>query len=129
MKKYFLLILLWMLFTGHVTRSQTQYITQVQNQIANDLVYSDSVIAAQDILIATQRKIIDRGIAIVGNKDIMLNERSKQISILLQNQVKDTEEINILRKEVRKKSRYNFWWKCAAIGFGVAFGAKSVGLF
>lgn len=101
----------------------------IQHQIANDLVYSDSVIAAQDSLIATQRAIIDKGIVVVGNKDQMLSDRSEQISILLQHQVKDAETIHILRKEVRKKSRGNFWWKVGAIGFGVAFAGKSIGVF
>lgn len=129
MLKYFLPTLLWMLFTGHVTLSQTPYIFSIQHQIANDLVYSDSVIASQDSVIYTQREIIDRGIAVLGLKDQMLNERSEQISILLQHQVKDAETIHILRKEVRKKSRGAFWWKVGTIGFGLAFGAKSIGVF
>lgn len=129
MKKYFLPTLLWILFTGHVTRSQTPYITLVQDQIASDLIYSDSVIAAQDSIISIQRSIIDRGIVVVGNKDQMLSDQSEQISILLQHQVKDAEQIHILRKEVRKKSRGAFWWKVGAIGFGVAFAGKSTGIF
>lgn len=129
MLKYFLPTLLWMLFTGHVTRSQTPYIFSIQHQIANDLVYSDSVIAAQDSVIVTQRAIIDKGIIVVSNKDQMINDRSEQISLLLKHQVKDADTIHILRKEVRKKSRGNFWWKVGAIGFGVAFGAKSIGVF
>lgn len=129
MLKYFLPTLLWMLFTGHVTRSQTPYITLIQHQIANDLVYSDSVISAQDSIIVKQRAIIDKGIIVVSNKDQMINDRSEQISLLLKHQVKDAETIHILRKEVRKKSRGNFWWKVGAIGFGVAFGAKSIGVF
>lgn len=128
MLKYFLPTLLWMLFTGHVTRSQTPYITLIQHQIANDLIYSDSVIAAQDSVIVTQREIIDRGIVVVGNKDQMLSDRSEQISILLQHQVKDAETIHILRKEVRKKSRGAFWWKVGAIGLAGAFAGKSIGL-
>lgn len=126
MLKYFLPTLLWMLFTGHVTRSQTPYIFSIQHQIANDLVYSDSVITAQDSIIYNQREIIDRGIAVVGLKDQMLNERSEQVSILLKHQVKDAEQIHILRKEVRKKSRGNFWWKVGAIGLAGAFGAIGV---
>lgn len=129
MKKYFLPTLLWILFTGHVTRAQTQYITLIQHQIANDLVYSDSVITAQDSVIVTQREIIDRGIVVVGNKDQMLSDRSEQISILLQHQVKDAETIHILRKEVRKKSRGAFWWKVGAIGLGAALAGKSIGVF
>lgn len=129
MKKYFLPTLLWMLFTGHVTRAQTQYITLIQHQIANDLLYFDSIQAAQDSVISIQRDIINRGIVVVGNKDQMLNDRSEQISILLQHQVKDAEQIHILRKEVRKKSRGAFWWKVGAIGFGVAFAGKSIGVF
>ena len=128
MLKYFLPTLLWILFTGHVTRSQTPYITLVQDQIASDLIYSDSVIAAQDSVISIQRNIIDRGIVVVGNKDQMLSDRSEQISILLQHQVKDAEQIHILRKELRKKSRGAFWWKVGAIGFGMAFGASKLGI-
>lgn len=101
----------------------------IQHQIANDLLYCDSIQAAQDSVISTQREIINKGINVVGLKDQMLSDRSEQISLLLQHQVKDAEQIHILRKEVRKKSRGAFWWKVGAIGFGMAFAGKSVGVF
>lgn len=128
MLKYFLLTLLWIASFGHATRAQT-YVSLIQHQITNDLLYCDSIQAAQDSVISIQRDIIDRGIVVVGNKDQMLNDRSEQIRLLLQHQVKDAEQIHILRKEVRKKSRGAFWWKVGAIGLGVAFGAKSIGLY
>jgi hypothetical protein len=101
----------------------------IQRQIANDLLYYDSVEVAQDTLIASQRDLLSQQDVLISQQAEIISEQKNQVSILLQHQVNDAEQIHILRKEVRKKSRGSFLWKAAAIGFGLAFGAKSVGVF
>jgi hypothetical protein len=123
-----ILIAALIVFSGHVILAQT-YISSIQRQIANDLIYYDSVEVAQDTLISSQRDLLSDQDVLISQQAEIISEQKNQVSILIQHQVKDAEQIHILRKEVRKKSRGVFWWKAAAIGFGLAFGAKSVGVF
>ncbi len=123
-----ILILALIVFSGHGIHAQT-YISSIQRQIANDLIYYDSVEIAQDTLIASQRELLSQQDVLISQQAEIISEQRNQVSILLQHQVKDAEQIRILRKEVRKKARGSFLWKAAAIGFGLAFGAKSVGFF
>lgn len=123
-----ILILALIVFIGHGIHAQT-YISLIQRQIANDLIYCDSVTVAQDSVISKQREIISQQDVLVSEQAKIISEQRNQVSILLQYQVKEAEQIHILRKEVRKKSRGSFLWKAAAIGFGLAFGAKAAGVF
>jgi adenine-specific DNA methylase len=123
-----ILILALIVFSGRGIHAQT-YISLIQRQIANDLLYYDSVEVAQDTLIASQRDLLSQQDVLISQQAEIISEQKNQVSILLQHQVNDAEQIHILRKEVRKKSRGSFLWKAAAIGFGLAFGAKSVGVF
>ena len=123
-----ILILALIVFSGHGIHAQT-YISSIQRQIANDLIYYDSVEVAQDTLIASQRDLLSQQDVLISQQAKIISEQKNQVSILLQHQVHDEMQINILRKEVRKKSRGSFLWKAAAIGFGLAFGAKAAGAF
>lgn len=121
------MILALIVFSWHAILAQT-YVSSIQRQIANDLIYYDSVEVAQDTLMSSQRSLLSEQDVLISQQAEIISEHKNQVSILLQHQVKDAEQIHILRKEVRKKSRGSFLWKAAAVGFGLAFGAMSVGV-
>jgi hypothetical protein len=123
-----ILILALIVFSGRGIHAQT-YISLIQRQIANDLIYYDSVVVSQDTLISSQRDLLSQQDVLISQQAEIISEQRNQVSILLQHQVKDEIQINTLRKEVRRKSRVSFLWKAAAVGFGLAFGAKYVGGF